>query len=43
MLGSRRAYSVFQEEDIEQKVALNQLSLGADQAEANGRADEHLC
>ena len=33
MLGSRRAYSVFQEEDIEQKVALNQLSLGADQAE----------
>ena len=32
MLGNRRAASVFQEQDIEQKVALNQLSLGVDQA-----------
>ena len=33
MLGNRRASSVFQEEEIEQKVAVNQLSLGLDQAE----------
>lgn len=33
MLGNRRASSVFQEEEIEQKVALNQLSLGVDQDE----------